>query len=169
MLAGIRKGVRRLIKVSFYVLIAALVAATVALATGRLPYRFYVVHTGSMRPTIPPGSLVITRRGAYRVGQPVSYLKGDEVITHRLMAISANGTITTKGDANRTADPWHEPVGNIIGGVVASVPMLGWLAIYLQQIPGIASILLAVICIWLVHSIALDLGEERPATEATAA
>jgi len=144
---------------AFFALLAVLLAMTVSIAAGLVPYRVYVIHTGSMRTTIPPTSIVIVREGAYRVGQPVAYRRGDGVITHRLMSIAANGTITTKGDANRTADPWHVPVSNIIGGVVASVPFVGWAVVYAQQLAGIASILLAIVCASLIWSIAKDLDE----------
>jgi signal peptidase I len=152
----------RIAKAAFFTLIVALVAATVAVAARLIPYTVYVIHTGSMTPTITPASAVIVHRGVYHVGQPVSYWRGDQVITHRLIAINPNRTITTKGDANSTPDPWHVPVANIIGGVVAAPPFLGWAFIYLQQPPGFASVLLAILCVVLVFSIARDIDRRPP-------
>ena len=51
-------------------LVPLLVACVLALyLTGAVPYRVYVVHTGSMSPTIPSRSAVVVREGSYHVGQ----------------------------------------------------------------------------------------------------
>ncbi len=133
--------------------------------TGNLPYRVYIVHTGSMVPTIPPESAVVVREGQYHVGEVVSFVEHGNVVSHRLMAIHPNGTITTKGDGNRTADPWHVPVSNIIGGVVAAPRHLGYLLTYLRLPEGAASILLALLCLWQIWALA---GEVSPRPSAGA-
>jgi signal peptidase len=122
--------------------------------TGNLPYRIYVVHTGSMNPTIPPESAVVVREHEYRVGQVISFVEHGNVVSHRLLAVHPNGTITTKGDANPTADPWHVPVSHIIGGVVAAPQHLGYLLTYLRLPVGAASILLALVCLWQIWGLA---------------
>lgn len=122
--------------------------------TGNLPYRVYVVHTGSMIPTIPPESAVVVREHEYHVGQVISFVEHGNVVSHRLMAIHPNGTITTKGDGNRTADPWHVPISAIIGGVVAAPRHLGYLLTYLRLPEGAASILLALLCLWQIWGLA---------------
>ena len=130
--------------------------------TGNLPYRVYIVHTGSMTPTIPPESAVVVREGSYHVGQVISFTEHGEVVSHRLIAIHPNGTITTKGDGNRTADPWHVPTRNIIGGVVAAPRRLGYLLTYLRLPEGAASILLAILCLWQIWGLAGRLAEKGP-------
>ncbi len=106
----------------------ALIAFTL-IAMGALPYRVYIVHTGSMKPTIPSRSAVIVREGKYHVGQVVTFVEDGNVVTHRLMSMSAAGLTTTKGDANRTDDPWHVSKREIIGGVVAAPRQIGyWLS-----------------------------------------
>ncbi len=143
--------------------VAALVLGAVTLsalmATGTLPYKVYVIHTGSMDPTFPVKTAVIVREGRYHVGQPVSFITGPggTVITHRLVAISTHGVITTKGDANRAVDPWHEPRTDIIGGVVAAPRMAGYLIVFLRNPRGSASIVLSIASFWLLWSIAGDL------------
>lgn len=132
--------------------------------TGNLPYRLYIVHTGSMVPTIPPESAVVVREGEYHVGEVVSFVEHGNVVSHRLMAIHPNGTITTKGDANRTADPWHVHVSHIIGGVVAAPRHLGYLLIYIRTPEGAASILLGLLCLWQIWALAGEFSEERPGT-----
>jgi signal peptidase I len=123
------------------------------IVSGVLPYRVFVVHTGSMSPTIPSTSAVIVRLGDYKVGQPISYYEQGGVITHRLEAINADGTITTKGDANTSEDPWHPRTSAIIGGVVASPAHLGYWLVYFKNPLGLGSILLAALTCWLIWSL----------------
>lgn len=118
------------------------------LASGVLPYRVYVVHTGSMSPTIPSTSAVLVHVGDYRVGQPISFEEQGGVITHRLMRINPDGTIDTKGDANATGDPWHVPTSAIIGGVVAHPMGLGYWLVFFKNPLGLASVFLSVLVCW---------------------
>jgi signal peptidase len=125
-------------------------AALVLYNTGNLPYKVYIVHTGSMSPAIPSGSAVIVREGQYRVGDVVSFKVHGTIVTHRLKAVHPNGTITTKGDANETADPWHVPKSNIIGQVVASPRLLGYFLAYVRNPLGLASIAAILLFVWLI-------------------
>ena len=74
---------------------------------GAVPYRVYVIHTGSMSPAIPSRSAVVVRDGRYHVGQVVTFHENGTLVTHRLVAIHPDGTVDTKGDADRSIDPWH--------------------------------------------------------------
>lgn len=95
------------------------------------------VLTGSMRPHLPPGTLVVTKPSPVEqieVGDVITFqLESGQpaVVTHRVIARSvdrASGEVrfTTQGDANNTADP--EPVRpvQIRGTVWYAVPYLGW-------------------------------------------
>ena len=123
-----------------------------------LPYRVYVVHTGSMYPSIPSESAVVVRENRYRVGGVVSFTEHGEVVSHRLIAIKPDGTIVTKGDANRTVDPWRVPASNIIGGVVAAPRHLGYLLTYMKTPEGGISILVTLLCLWQIWALAGDVG-----------
>jgi signal peptidase len=138
------------------------VTALVLYETGNLPYKVYVVHTGSMTPTIPPKSAVVIHEHEYHVGQVVSFVEHGNVVTHRLVSINPNGTINTKGDANKTADPWHVPTSNIIGGVVAAPHLVGYLLTYVKTPQGLASILLGALCLWQIWSLAKALDDDSP-------
>ena len=48
-------------------------AAIVVFVSGVLPYKVYVVHTGSMTPTIAAKSAVSVDEHHYRVGQVVTF------------------------------------------------------------------------------------------------
>ena len=142
-------------KVALLLLVPLLAATAFAVAaSGVLPYRVYVVHTGSMTPTIPTRSAVFVRDDVYHVGQVVTFTEHGMTVTHRLIAIGADGRITTKGDANPTADPWHVPKSQIIGGVVAAPRQVGYWLEYLKNPAGLASVLLACLVCWQIWSLA---------------
>ena len=115
---------------------------------GVLPYRVYVIHTGSMSPAIPPRSAVLVRTGEYRVGQVITFREHGLIVTHRLVAFDRDGTAITKGDADRSPDPWRVPRANIIGGVVVAPQLVGFALVYLRQPLGLASIALAFLAVW---------------------
>lgn len=121
-------------------------------ATGRLPLRIYVVRTGSMAPTIQPNSAVVVRAGVYKVGQAITFKTQDGLVTHRLVEQRPDGMLVTKGDANETADPGLTSPADVIGGVVASPPLLGRALVYLKNPVGLASIFLAIAVAWLLPS-----------------
>lgn len=143
----------KLVPVGLLVIAVLAVATTLVLyETGKLPYKVYIVHTGSMTPTIPSKSAVLVEEGSYRVGEAVSFVEEHgNVVTHRLMAIHPDGTIVTKGDANPTADPWHHlTTADIIGKVVAAPHMAGYYLYCAKSVPGIIAILVCLLIIWLV-------------------
>ena len=121
---------------------------------GKLPYRAYLVHTPSMGHTIPSGSVVLVREHRYHVGQVITFVEGGTVITHRLVSINPNGTIITKGDANPTIDPWSANKSDIIGGVVRTSPVLGYVWVYLfltwQGPASLALVLFGALMLWLI-------------------
>ena len=126
--------------------------AFVLVGTGVVPYKVYVVHTGSMTPTIPTRSAVVVQENKYRVGQPISFYLNGTVVTHRLVGISSDGTIDTKGDANATVDPWHVDSSAIIGGVVAAPAELGYWIAFFKNPAGLASMLFIVLACWQIWS-----------------
>jgi len=140
--------VKRLKKVLLVSVPLLVIAAVAVFVSGVLPYKVYVLHTGSMTPTVPSKSAVIVHEHQYHVGQVVTFTEDGETVTHRLISINAAGLITTKGDANATADPWHPPKSDIIGGVVATMPKVGYWLVYLKSPLGAGSVLLAMLAIW---------------------
>lgn len=95
------------------------------------------VLTGSMRPHLPPGTLVVikpTPVEEIEVGDVITFQiesGRSAVVTHRVIersVDSASGEVrfTTQGDANNTPDP--EPVRpvQVRGTVWYAIPYLGW-------------------------------------------
>lgn len=97
------------------------------------------VLTGSMRPGIQPGDLVLVVPepiSAVRPGQVLDFVpphEGGVSVTHRVVSVtrSPSGTyIRTKGDANNVADAWKARLdGARAWRVRAVIPKLGYLAV----------------------------------------
>ncbi|UQX88762.1 signal peptidase I [Jatrophihabitans telluris] len=118
-------------------------------------YRLYVVHTGSMMPTLMPGDVVLDRP-ADRVpvrGEIITFRHSDvvtDVVTHRVVSTN-RGLIQTKGDANTSADVWDIRPNQVQGVVHTKIAKLGYLLVFLQQPAGVSSVvsgLLAMIFLW---------------------
>jgi len=136
-------------------------AAFAVIASGILPYRLYIVHTGSMEPTISSRSAVLVRTGEYRIGQVITFRVADQVITHRLTSIDSAGRIMTKGDGNATEDPWLLTSKDIVGGVVAAPPEVGYWLMYLKNPIGLLSILVSAFVFWQLWSLGNGVREAR--------
>ena len=116
----------------------------------------YVVHTGSMVPRYVPGDLIIDRpaSGHYRVGEVITFRHSDltpDVVTHRIVGFTPQGLIRTKGDANRTPDAWEIRPAQVRGTAPVRVPGFGYLAVYLRQPAGVASlatVVFALVLLW---------------------
>ena len=109
------------------------IAVLIPRAAGATPY---VVLTGSMRPAMPPGTLVVVRPvkpAEVAVGNVITYqLRSGRpaVVTHRVVAMGFDGkgrpSFQTQGDANNAPDArWVRPV-QIRGERWYAVPYLGY-------------------------------------------
>lgn len=139
----------------------------------------YVVLTGSMRPAMPPGTMVVVRpvpAERLGIGDVITYqLKSGEptVVTHRIVAmgdVHGKPIFRTRGDANDDPDPaWVRPV-QLRGEKWYAVPYLGYVtsAITAEQrhvaLIGIVTLLFGYAA-FMVGSAARDrLRADRPAT-----
>lgn len=117
-------------------IVLALGALTIALpaAVGGMPLS---VLTGSMRPTLPPGTLVVVKPVPVEdigVGDVITFQitsGAPAVATHRVIARSIDSgsgetRFTTQGDANTTPDPEQVRPVQVRGKVWYAVPYLGW-------------------------------------------
>ncbi|GAB7084978.1 signal peptidase I [Brevibacterium metallidurans] len=137
-----RRRLRRIVSWVCGVLVAVIAGvliATVALplAMGWIPL---TVTTGSMDPTIPPGSQVIVKplkpaqAQTLDKGQVVTYQPNSgqrDLVTHRIIDVArvhGETVYRTKGDNNNAADP--DPVRSVqVRGVVRyHVPYVGYIA-----------------------------------------
>ena len=118
------------------------------LALGVLPrtgtYRTMTVLSGSMRPGIQPGSVVVVRRIDLRdikVGNVMAFqapTADRPTVTHRISEVVRAGDtplVRSKGDANSSVDPWVVQLGPGPGWkLVTTVPIAGH-AIHAMQTP----------------------------------
>ena len=76
------------------------------------------VITGSMMPEIEVGeSIIIKRCKEYKVGDIITFIQDDEIITHRISSIS-DGNYYTRGDANNCDDLEPIKYNQIYGKVI---------------------------------------------------
>jgi signal peptidase len=133
----------------------------------------YVIETGSMRPGMPPGTLVVVRPVAtdrLTVGSVITYqLRSGEpqVVTHRIVAQGIDTTgglrFRTQGDANNTVDAaWVRPV-QIKGERWYAVPLLGYLTTLLTgaQRDVVLSVVVTLLLGYAAAMFAGDLRERR--------
>jgi signal peptidase I len=130
--------VRKVISGIAWSLITLLVVATAALGiythTGH--GHLTPVLTGSMRPGIQPGDVVVTHRvpvTSLHVGDIVVFMPPGANIAkvHRIHTLQKAGNsivVTNKGDANNATDPWGKIImkGNAYK-VAFTIPKVGWL------------------------------------------
>ncbi|MHB8510552.1 MAG: signal peptidase I [Actinomycetota bacterium] len=126
-------------------LLAGAVGVLVLLGFGpRLgTYRTLTVLTGSMRPGIPAGSIVIaTPISPYsiKLGDIIIYqapVQDRHVVMHRVVQarqIKGSVVIHTKGDANASPDPWSASITDRVAWKVrGAIPYAGKLLIALRS------------------------------------
>lgn len=128
----------------------------------------YVIETGSMRPGMPPGTLVVVRPvDPARVvpGAVITYQlrSGDPVVvTHRVVAtgvdLGGHRRFRTQGDANNAPDPgWVRPV-QVRGQRWYAVPLLGRVTTLVD--PIVREILVALLVAWLLGYAAVMVGAD---------
>lgn len=133
-------------------IIAALGAASLVFVAAVLIFglRPANVISGSMVPTIPVGSVVLTTQtpaSQLHVGEIVQVPRASDgtVVTHRIQSIekkSSGYMLTLKGDANRSADP-QPYVVQTAGLYRGHIPFAGYVAQWIQAFPIYAVLILA--------------------------
>jgi signal peptidase len=128
--------VRRLggIVVVVFVLAALALAAAVGVVPALTGASTYTVLSGSMRPSLPVGTVVVDRTVPVEriaVGDVITFLAHEpdttatRIVTHRVVGIDPGPVLHTKGDANATADPGGTVAADVRGQLWYSVPLVG--------------------------------------------
>jgi signal peptidase I len=110
------------------------------------------VLSGSMRPGLPVGGVVITKRvpiTSLKVRDVVVLHRPDkpqELYVHRIVRLSRVGgaiSVRTQGDANNAPDPWRVTLrGATAYRVVYAVPLAGYAAVWVHSPQGRRTFLL---------------------------
>ncbi len=135
---GIAGIIAKWLGIGVYVICASLIVMFMMPVGG---WKALNVLTGSMKPAIQPGDLVLVHRvptSEIKPGDIVTYTSlanSRQTITHRVVSkqvIDRLPTITAKGDANDRADA-PIPTGRIVGRVAMTVPAAGYLLALLHN------------------------------------
>ncbi|NLC07965.1 MAG: signal peptidase I [Syntrophomonadaceae bacterium] len=109
-------------------------------SVGVFSYTPRVIVSGSMRPGIDIGDIVIIKEtdgSQVQLGDIIMFPLGNMKITHRIIDIEEREGVryfTTKGDAN--AEPDTEPVleANVMGKVIMVIPKAGKFTLWIRSI-----------------------------------
>lgn len=110
----------------------------------------YVILSGSMEPEMSPGDAVIVDdRGAGSIseGDVITFSRegSDTVVTHRVVDVreeSGERAFETKGDANDQADREPVPAEDVVGTVVLTIPLIGYVVHFVNTPLGFAATVL---------------------------
>lgn len=126
----------------------ALMALAVAIAMGLKPA---VVKTGSMRPLLDPGELILvkpTDANRLKVGDVITFTDPDMpakgLVTHRIVkrvVEKGRPVFTTQGDANPVPDPWRLKLRKDAGRMKFHVPTVGRLSFLVRTKKGYLTLL----------------------------
>ena len=136
----------------------------------------YTVLSGSMRPALGVGDVVLSERTApldARPGDVVTFKdpsRHGELVTHRVESMRRTGdevTFVTKGDANDAPERWTVAVDGSIGRATIRIPKVGYVLQWTSGREG----KLALIVVPATLLVMLELGgllglRRRPAAEA---
>lgn len=131
-------------------IVAIFMVISILSNVGLFGYKFYNVLTGSMSPTINPGSLTIVKKmdsNEIKEGDIITF-KGSStsnLTTHRVVeVIDKNNNIKfqTKGDANDVLDPMLVDEGLLVGKVILDIPYMGKVMSFINQYRVIIVILI---------------------------
>ncbi len=139
------KTTRIILKTVSTFIIALVVLFAILLAGVRLfGLQIYTVVSPSMAPNIPTGSIVyVARADELKVGDVITYKLDDNTLsTHRIIQLVPDPNdpsevlYRTKGDANNDPDKLLVSQRQLVGKVVLAIPLLGFVADYIQHPPG---------------------------------
>jgi signal peptidase I len=132
-----------------------ILVVTIGMALGA--WRFTVIDTGSMRPTLNPGDVAVLtpeRSADLKRGQIVAFHPPGQpqlTVIHRVFSIkhTHHGVIfQTKGDANNAVDAWHARItGNTVWRETLKAPAAGYLVAWSTQRPVRFGVLLVVVAL----------------------
>lgn len=99
-------------------------------------YKTFSIISGSMKPSIDVGDIVIVKKTELKKEDIITYRKNDEMITHRIIDIyeeDGENRYITKGDNNNIQDEEYVIEKYIEGKVIKIIPKLGHVIIFLQN------------------------------------
>ena len=124
-----------------WVVTTIVAVAIIWFAVGLFPVQPTTVISGSMRPTLDVGDVVIIAEVStanIKPGDIIQFREAEGVTTvHRVVEIQENEGQTvfiTQGDANSEPDANPVPSANVVGKAVFDIPKIGWIAIAVKEL-----------------------------------
>ena len=109
-------------------------------AVGLFPVQPTTVISGSMRPSLDVGDVVIVGKvpvDTIEPGDIIQFREAEGIATvHRVVKIQeieGNMVFITQGDDNREPDPNPVLAANVVGKVIFNIPKVGWVAIAVKE------------------------------------
>ena len=138
---------QKILKIGYWLVATVIMAVAVLMMITLFPitgnYKIKIVLSGSMEPAIHTGSVIVIRPEApYKIGDVITFgkdTKKDVPTTHRIaeMRVEEGKYIyRTKGDANKTEDMSEVPENMVIGKVLFSVPVFGFVLDFAKKPMG---------------------------------
>jgi signal peptidase len=126
-------------------LVLVFIAGITAVSIINIPgnYKLYTVLSGSMEPVIKTDSIVFVKpENKYNINEIVTFKDSNSYVptTHRIIEIREYKDqvfYTTKGDANKSVDLKSLSKRNILGGVLFSVPFVGYAVEFMKTKTGL--------------------------------
>jgi signal peptidase I len=169
----LRRWTSRIVLAVFLALIATCAALVVS---GR--YQIRPVLSGSMRPGLPVGGIVITERvpaTSLQVRDVIVFHRPDhpqDLVVHRIVSMTSSPAglvVHTQGDANDTADSWTLTLhGTTAYRATFSLPLAGYVAIWAHSRTGRATFLLGGLALLLGTAESTLVTARRPQQETPA-
>lgn len=121
-----------------WVIITGISVAIIWFSIGLFPLHPAAVYSGSMRPAMDVGDVVIIAKvtpDTIKPGDVVQFREGNYTVIHRVIEvveIEGSKFFITKGDANNKPDTNPVIPGNVVGKAVFTIPKVGWVAIVVK-------------------------------------
>lgn len=131
---------------SFFAIVCLVVVGILSFSSsGQLSsgYRSFLVQSGSMTTYLKIGDIIVTQpQKEYFKGDPITFYNPDNrIVTHRILEIreiNKQASFLTKGDANHDSDGDETIKEKVIGKVIAVIPKLGFLVVFVKSPLGFA-------------------------------
>ena len=132
--------------VSTAVVILVVILALLLAGARLVGLQVYTVLSGSMEPNYHVGSIIYVKKvepETLKVGDAISFMISEKTVaTHRIIEVLPDENdpdvirFRTKGDNNDIPDTNPVHCNNVLGKVVGTIPLLGYVSDYVQNPPG---------------------------------
>jgi signal peptidase I len=132
-------------KVTLSLVITLILSVTfIWFIVGVFPVYPSVIATGSMKPLIDPGDVVLVKKfqtvqqvESLKAGDIIAFKREDIVIVHRIIEVvyddAGNMSFVTKGDNNSTEDIGEVQPNDLKGKYVTCIPKIGYPTLWLKS------------------------------------